>query len=234
METNINPSPQGDPDSSLLIHEEDFEGQVLAGTDLVAWSDLFYGILVAPRQTLSYLAGPLFKADGRSVLFAIALVSLVAIASSCEGGTSNVPVMILKVVSNVIATFIGWLLLSVILTGIAQYFPAANKRFLTILVTTGWAFLPYLFLSPITCFKALPGFAYAILSSLPSIWFCYLEWLAFQCILKLDNKRMIMLALVAPPVVAFIYIFWAGTALALLSLQVMLNLVDLIYPAIRL
>lgn len=191
------------------------------------FADIFYGVLVAPRQTMQILSdGKKYPATfshlTQSIFFLILVLSLVSWLKF------KLDRMAESAVSSLVFTVSGielWLVLAIALYYLGS-FARVKVRFGNALVSTAWAFLPVLFFAPIMCFKKLLGLGVMLPGMVVAIWFLYLIFAAFQSALKTTALKMSLIVIVVPPIFAFVYLFWMGLALFSLGMQLLPRLVN--------
>ncbi len=163
------------------------------------WADVFYGVLLAPKQTMTVLADDCqYKSDGMAFVFAAFTVmtsSLTAIIGSCGGDMST-----LSQLCIVAVMFVGvstWTFLSLLLFLLARIAGSPNRNLGSSFIVTGWAFLPFYFINPAKCLLNVPLLGWLVVSAL-IVWMIYLEYAAFKAVLGFKRKRMIALMIGVP------------------------------------
>jgi hypothetical protein len=192
------------------------------------FADVFYGVLIAPRQTLAILGDRAkFPPTFANLLLTFALVlfsiGLPAAMKASSGGVSAVEGM-LKSYSFIFGNLFNWSVLSLILYYLSIGLRPNRLTLGNAFIVTGWAFLPFAFFAPVACFKAALGNGFIFLACVPAIWFLFLQWTAFQTALRVSNFKLVLIALVVPPVLCLIYLFWIGLAAFSLISQLIAHL----------
>lgn len=183
------------------------------------WADIFYGVLVAPRQTMLILSdSSRFPASFGNIVGAALLVVLVLGLTSLlryKGDNASAVTC-----SAFLLSGLGyWLTLSLVLYYLSIWLRDHRLTLGNAFIATGWAFLPFAFYAPIACLKSTPVFL--PLAVLPAIWFLALEWVAFQTSLRTSAVKLGLILLVVPPVITLVYLFWIGLACFSLFSQVL-------------
>ncbi len=163
------------------------------------WADVFYGVLVAPGQTMEVLADTeQYKSDGWGFAFSFATVfssSLIA-AVGASGGDSGV----LAQLGISLCTFFGiflWCALSLLLFVLSRLASSPNHNLGSAFIVTGWAFVPVYFINPAKCLISLPILGGLVASAL-LVWMFALQWMAFASMLRFNGKRMFALVFGLP------------------------------------
>lgn len=181
--------------------------------ELNRWADIFYGLLVAPISTINFLTDdealqPTFKTvAGAAVMVLLANGISGIVAASTSGNQPTMPI----VCSVEFEAVVMWLALSAIVHIICGWVSKREVSFSTSLVSVGWAFMPLVFAAPMSCFRSL-GFIYTLLSTIPVLWMCYLQWLVFNHALAIGTVRMFALLVLGPPIFIVAYLFWLSVA----------------------
>jgi hypothetical protein len=170
-----------------------------ATSGIEQWADVFYGVLVAPGQTMNVLADTSqYKSDGMAFVFAFITVvtsSLVAAvgASGADTGT-------LSQLGIAFCLFFGvlvWSGLSLFLFVLSRLVSSPNHDLGSAFVVTGWAFVPVYFINPAKCLLPVPLIGWLVVTALV-LWMFILQWIAYQSMLKFSPKRMIALVFGLP------------------------------------
>lgn len=163
------------------------------------WADVFYGVLVAPQQTMAVLADDSqYKSNGGALVMAGVTVfssSLIALISSTGGdlsGNSQICVALCLVIG-----IQAWALSSILLYAIARIFKSPNRSLGSAFVVTGWAFLPFYFVSPAKCLLNIPLVGILTMCAIGA-WVLSLDYAAYKSILGLSHRKMLALAVVVP------------------------------------
>jgi hypothetical protein len=185
-----------------------------------AWPDIFYSMLATPSQTLRFLADTQTNAPSYGVLSGAFLTFI--LSALCKG-FSQVSLASPHPYLSVIASLVGDLFLlstlCIFLTILAGFLKI-KTTFTSILVVTSWAFIPAIFQAPISCFLNLSK-TWGFLSDLSTLWFCLLQFFAFEAVLKVGRLNTISLIAITPPLFFFVLIFWSILALVSILLAVL-------------
>lgn len=168
------------------------------------WADVFYGVLVAPQQTMAVLAdNSLYKSDGAAFVCAALTVftsSLLSIIGACGGDMSFKSQ--LCIVAGLFFAVANWTMLSSLLYLIARIVSAPNKNIGSAFVVVGWAYLPIYFINPIKCLSSVPVFGVLTVFALIG-WMIFLECVAYKSVLNFNCKRTIALFIAVPVLYKF-------------------------------
>lgn len=170
------------------------------------WADIFYGVLVAPRQTMLILSdSSRFPATVGHVGGTVALVlTAMALVASLKLKAPSLAF------SYFLSTFSTWFSLALILYYLSIWMRGHRLTLGNAFIATGWAYLPMLFFAPVACLKNTPIFG--LLAAAISLWLIALQWIAFQTSLRTSATKLALILFVVPPVFVFVYLFWIGVA----------------------
>jgi hypothetical protein len=170
-----------------------------ASAGIEQWADVFYGVLVAPGQTMNVLADTSqYKSDGMAFVLAFITVitsSLVA-AVGASGGDMGV-IAQLGVAFCMLFGVLVWSGLSLLLFVLSRLVRSPNHDLGSAFVVTGWAFVPVYFINPAKCLLSVPLIGWLVVIALV-LWMFILQWIAYQSMLKFSRKRMIALVFGLP------------------------------------
>jgi hypothetical protein len=223
----VQPSRPGITSSDPLVESASVDDKPKAKNTydnrFILWADIFYGVLVAPRQTMLILSdSSRFPASFGNIIGATLLVvlvlSLTALLRYKGAGNSGV-----TITAFLLSGLGYWVTLSLVLYYLSIWLRGHRLTIGNAFIATGWAFLPFAFFAPIACLKSTPIFL--PLAVLPAIWFLALEWIAFQTSLRTSAIKLGLILLVVPPVITLVYLFWIGLACFSLVSQVINALV---------
>jgi hypothetical protein len=194
------------------------EGPRDSGQPLFMWADIFFAMLSEPEKTFAILAEPTHYEPDSSALFGAGL--LVALASMvgdlADAAIEGARPSLFELIGGLCGALFFWFCLALLLKFLAVLLrrPVSLK---TSSIVTGWAFLPLIFKAPFMCISITNWF-WEWLMIIPMYWYLVLEVQAFDSVLKLGRLRMIVLAIIVPPLVVLTYFFWlmvsAGLAIA--------------------
>lgn len=176
------------------------------------WADIFYGVLVAPRQTMMILSDSSrfptnfanFSSAALLVVLTLSITAFLKIKPDSVGA-SLVPCSLF-----VVSGIFYWVTLSCILYYLSIWLRGHRLTFGNAFIATGWAFLPFAFFAPIACMRHTPLFF--VLATIPAFWFIALQWIAFQTSLRTSIIKLALILLVVPPILTLVYCFWIGLA----------------------
>ncbi len=205
------------------------EGEAKSGytNPFALFADVFYGVLIAPRQTLAILSDcKKFPPTAANLFLTFVLVfGVLCLPAAIKVGANEWSMMgWLKAIAFVSGNLINWLLLSVILYYLSIWLRGNKLTLGNACIATGWAYLPFAFFAPVACFKGALGGGFTAFACLPALWFLALEWFAFQISLRTSAIKLALIALVVPPVFCLVYFFWIGLALCSLLAQLLSHL----------
>jgi len=191
------------------------------------FADIFYGMLIAPRQTLFILSDSKKFPPSLANLFLTFVLVLgvlmlpagIKIGAAADGGEGTI-----KALGFITGNMLNWLVLAFILYYLSIWLRGNRLSVGNAFIATGWAYLPFAFFAPIACFKTALGHNFLALAVIPAVWFILLQWLAFQTSLRTSTIKMAMIALVVPPVFCLVYLFWIGLAVCSLMAQILSHL----------
>lgn len=171
-------------------------------------TDTFWGILVSPRKTFrEILEHPEF--DKQYFWGAVGVVFLSSIIDGLTVPTLVDPGWIVfSLCLSIVAGFARWFSLAALAALTVTLFGAHTSRIAARLVTTGWAFLPGIFLAPLGCYRLVIGPFYPLASISILLWVVALEWLAIQETYRLRGLEMYCLVFAVPSLFFFVQLFW--------------------------
>jgi hypothetical protein len=163
------------------------------------WADVFYGVLVAPGQTMRVLSdASQYKPTDTAVLFSLATVLTSSWIASfgASGGDAGVAAQ----VGISICTLLGvlwWVGFSLLLFVLSRLCRSSKHNLASALIATGWAFVPVYFINPAKCLLSVPVLGSVVIVGLV-VWMCALQWFAFMSMLDFNHKRMFALGFALP------------------------------------
>lgn len=170
------------------------------------WADIFYGVLVAPRQTMMILSDSnRFPPDLGHLAGAVLMVFLATFLTASLK-VRSAPIA----VSYYLSAISIWLSLSLVLYYLSIWMRGHRLTLGNTFIATGWAYLPLLFFAPVACLKQTPCFAPAAAAC--ALWLIALQWIAFQTSLRTSATKLALILFVVPPIFVFVYLFWIGLA----------------------
>ncbi|HEY9677914.1 MAG TPA: hypothetical protein V6C76_07885 [Drouetiella sp.] len=177
--------------------------------EISSWTDVFYGLMVAPIRTIEFLTHDEAFAEKTSTVVGASLIVLLSngisgiVDAGAEGNKPTLPIFI----GIEFQAIVMWLALAAILHIVCGWVAKREVDFKVSLVSVGWAFMPLVFAGPMSCFSSL-GLIYNLLSSIPVLCMCALQWLVFSHSLSIGPVRTFALLVLAPPVFIVTYLFW--------------------------
>jgi len=163
------------------------------------WADVFYGVLVAPQQTMAVLAdNAQYKSNGAALLmagFTVFSSSLIALFGSAGGDFSATSQMCVAIC--LLIALQAWALLSLLLYAIARVFSSPHCSLGSAFVVTGWSFLPFYFVSPAKCLLNVPLVGILTFCAIGA-WILFLEFASYKSVLNLSHRKMLALAVAVP------------------------------------
>lgn len=178
------------------------------------WADVFYGVLVAPKQTMDILAdADRYKSDQSAILFSLSTVilsSLIAGAAAAHGNFDFGGQV--RIIFCLFSSLFFWAVLSGLLHLIARIVRAPHSTLSSAFIVSGWTFLPLFFVPPVLTFFFYPAIGW-LFSLLLLAWILLLQCISFSSVLNYSAKRMVALAIGVP--VLYKLLLVAGLALAL-------------------
>ncbi len=186
------------------------------------FADIFYGVLVAPRQTMLILsdqtkypctAGNIAQA-GFFVIMVLSMTGWLRFkADSIQASVGSGLMFTLSGALN-------WFFMAVVLYYLS-IFMRGRLKLGNALIATAWSFLPFIFFAPVLCFRSLLGNFFPLLAMMPALWFLFLLFVTFQASLRTSIPKLSLILIVVPPLFAFVYIFWLVVALGSLVMQIL-------------
>lgn len=183
-----------DISAEIIIEEKPTGGNALS-----QWANVFYGVLVAPVQTMSVMADSTkYKTDGIAVAsaFAVVLTSCMASAIGASAGSIGVFAQ-LGIAFCTLSGLLYWSAFSILLSLFCRFVPSSNQQTSAAFVVTGWAFLPIYFINTAKCFFSVPTFGWFLMTLL-IVWFIAMQCVAVQSLLKISFKPMFSLLVGIP------------------------------------
>ncbi len=184
-----------------------------AASGVNQWADIFYGLLVAPVRTMRVLTeDESLAANNQTVYGALIMVVLAnAISGAVDASVIGTSPSLAILLSAVFQGLVMWLALSAILHIVCGWVSKHEVSLRTALICVGWAFMPLIFVGPMSCFRSL-GLVYNFLAIVPVLWMLYLQWLVFDHSLAVGPVRMFALLVLGPPLFLLTYLFWLSFA----------------------
>jgi len=176
---------------------------------LESFAGTFMGVLFAPQSTFKALSEKQ-RSDLSGIGGAVAVVLLASCLNGLPAdGAQSGAWLALKLFFGLGLGVFGWLLLASVFILVSLAFGQPQSRSRACLVNTGWAFLPWLFMAPISLYRDALGPGSALLFFLPMIWVVCLQWFAVREALALKDWQALCLLGLLPQLFLFAYLFWA-------------------------
>ncbi len=195
------------PQAPLLPTEDDMP--------IESWADIFFCVLFAPMKCFEALGDPLVYPVEKNALLGVSAAVWIAITfdafakSLLAGGIDH-----FSVLGSTISSLFLWFTLAAFLCFLSSW-TKGNVPYKTCLVTTGWAFIPLILKAPFVCLTLwTPLFGILLLSV--TLWFLFLEVVAFDSVLRLGRMRTVTLMVAVPAIFVVVYIVWTGWLILLL------------------
>lgn len=170
-----------------------------ATAGIAQWADVFYGVLVAPVQTMNVLADVTeYKSDGMA--FVLAFITVLTSCLVAAVGASGGDMGAMSQLGIAFCMFFGvlaWSGLSLLLFLLSRLVRSPNHDIGSAFVVIGWAFVPVYFINPAKCLLSVPLIGWLVVAALV-LWMFILQWLAYQSMLKFNRKRMFALVFGLP------------------------------------
>lgn len=213
--TNRNEGGATEPDKAKVEKKGDYENS------FNLFADIFYGVLVAPRQTMLILSnGSKYPPNAGHISQAIFFVVLVLSMIAWLRFRFDAPSTAGSVLAFAVSGACNWICVAFLLYYLS-IFLRSRLRLGNAIIATAWSFLPLIFLAPLYCFKHALGPLFFLLATLPVYWFLFLLWTTFHAALKTTHFKLGLILIVVPPLLAFVYLFWVGLSLVTLILQIL-------------
>jgi hypothetical protein len=170
------------------------------------WLSLFACIILEPIKTLKLLAQEeIFSA--RLFMQSAFTVILVSALDGLRGAT-NPTFALVVLLFAAMGGIILWLSYASSLGLLAWCFGISVKRLLTLYITTGWAFLPWLFMPALSCYKKLLGPIFPGVLLLLIGWVVFLQIIAVKSALKINSLQTLLLIAILPQIVFLVQFTW--------------------------
>lgn len=185
------------------------------------FADIFYGVLVAPKQTMLVLGDSKRFAPSAGHIAQAGFLAVLALSTTgwLRFKLNHAPETAAGSLFFVLSGLGDWLVISLILFYLSIFMRGHRLTPGNALITVGWCFLPFFFFAPVACFKGLFGQSFLYFATIPAFWFLYLLWTAFQAALRTSTAKLALLLIAVPPLVVFVYLFWISLSAVLLLLQ---------------
>jgi hypothetical protein len=185
----------GDPD---LGKETPPSGELVGKQTTLAWIDIFFGVLIAPIKTFRLIRAQ--HDAGHFLIGGAILATILAFTADgfrlTPGYTPQQSVMWIPV--SIVGGLTLWLSTAFTVGLIAMIFGAPIARVKSVIVSLGWASLPWLLMTPFSILaKSIGGFAH-LFSMIPGLWMFALMLLAITESFSLKAWQTAALCFVVP------------------------------------
>jgi hypothetical protein len=184
-----------------------------------SWAQMFFGIITNPIATFKeldafYETAPVYTLTQQAfnTVFITALLLGMARFNPEEAFLSLYE--ILSVITNeMVIWVVSACLLSMLSTILSNARPVRWKK---ALVLTGWSFTPLIFFAPLMCFKNALGAWVLPIATVPTWWTLFLLFTSYKIALNVRTSKLLVVALLMPPLLFLVYMFWTGLSLMVL------------------
>lgn len=187
-----------------------------------SWTEVFLGIITRPFDTLRHLDAA--YETGRGHTLAQQAFSTVLLSSLLLGLIRFDPgdgKSLLEVIGAVSYGMVIWVVAAGFLSLLSTILSNARKtRWSKALVLTGWSFTPLMLFAPMTCFKNAFGAWVLPLATIPTWWTIFLLFASYKIALNVKSGKLFLLALIMPPLLFLVYIFWTGLSFIVLLSEI--------------
>ena len=171
-------------------------------------ADTASGIILHPRKTFREI----LEHPENDRLYFLGALAIVFLASLIDGfstpSSANADWMLFSVLISLFIGFARWFFLAALVALTVTLFGAHTSRVVACLITTGWAFVPWILMAPVGCYRLVCGVFYPLLALSILVWVVALEWLAVQETYRLRGMEMYCLVFAVPSLFFFARILW--------------------------
>ena len=183
-------------------------------TGRLEFFEIFIGTLVAPIQTFRRLALEC-QNDIAHLPGAFGIVVLVSSLDALRlTPANNLRFAYFSVPAEIIAVLCLWILFALVVGLTALCFGADISRVRAAFVTLGWSFLPWILLSPLSCFWKVLGAAQIIFALLAFAWIMFLQIVAIKQSCQMKVWQVLVFVLLVPPLLAWVHLLQIVQSLA--------------------
>ncbi len=172
-------------------------------TTRLAFIDTFVGTLLAPMQTFRQLA--LESRKDTSPLPGAFFIVLLAFAMDALRLTpvNQMGWALVNIPSEATGGLMLWLLSASLVSLAALCFGAEMAKIRACYVTLGWSLLPWIFLSPLSCFAKVLGGVEVLLMALPLTWIVFLQVIAIKESFQMKVWQALILVMLLPTLLSW-------------------------------
>jgi hypothetical protein len=180
------------------------------------WVDILYGMLIAPRQTITILCdSTLFPPSQANETGAVLILGLaLALGAACQLPQAGVG----GCLGCFMAGLFSWLYLSITLYYVCHGKGAEKISFTSAAIALAWTYVPFLFTGILACYKGLMGQYSHLTGLLILLWFVLLVFYVFKNALNVSHRRLTIIAFTVPPVLVLSLSFWLAALIFFLLL----------------
>lgn len=186
------------------------------------WTEVFFGIITKPFDTLRRLDA-LYE-TGRDYTLtkqAFITVFVTALLLGSSRLTLADPYSLFDVVGTITNEMVIWVIAAGLLALLSTILSNARPtRWTKALVLTGWSFTPIMFFAPLMCFKNAFGAWVLPVATIPTWWTLFLLFASYKIALNVKASKLFIVALIMPPVLFLVYLFWTGLSLMVLLSEI--------------
>lgn len=209
------PPEEAVPTGGSTIHSDGSQAVTAVLQRTPSWSDLFMGILLHPFDTFREL-DRLASDEHLIPDLTTKAFNMVFLAAMIVGGvriqTDDGFMSVMRILSTLTNCMMLWVILSMAMSSLSRVMNAQPVSWKKSLVLTGWAFAPVIFFAPVLCFKNAIGPAVILFATVPTWWTMFLIYAGYKTGLNVTNTKLMVIAMVLPPMLFLVYIFWIGLA----------------------
>lgn len=172
--------------------------------------DLLYGVLAAPRKTFRHLSRassdnwPSIGVAGGIVIAGAALDGL-----RFGPGFGGPAALVGNVVLSIYMGIMLWLSMVAVPAVLAKFFSFKRSKVQAFAVTSGWSFLPWVFMAPLSLWDPVLGSGSVFLFAVTLFcWIVYLLWIAAQESFSTTGKQTLCLLLILPQLIFLVTFLW--------------------------
>ncbi|HEY9871723.1 MAG TPA: hypothetical protein V6D08_21380 [Candidatus Obscuribacterales bacterium] len=163
--------------------------------------DTLYGVIAAPRQTFGQLAGR-YRADRALLWPAGTVVVVCGVQEGLRAGAWQGGALLPAVAVSALGFVFLWLSLVAVPGVLCLAFPVSRAAVGSFAVTSGFSFLPWVFMGPLSLYGVVLGQGIVLIFWLTQLaWMLYLLYLAVQQSFSLSGKQVLSVLFILPPVI---------------------------------
>lgn len=183
------------------------------------WSDLFLGVLTRPIETLRLL-DQLSDTHAVTDLTTKAFNTVFLTATFLGLSRINLQDGLLSVfefLSTLTNEMVFWVVSAAVMFLLSAVFADARPaKWKKALVLTGFSLAPVIFFVPMLCLKNTLGTGALLFATIPTWWTLFLLCMSYRIALGISGRKLLVIALILPPMLFLVYLFWGGLAFFML------------------